>query len=184
MQRLGWKPRITAAGLLCAGFLVVVGPWLQRNHSVHGVPAITVSMGESLVDRLHRYDPAFDFHDSADNRSESERSRIRRRVFELAQTHTRGFEIRGIVQQEFRVNQATVDSVFLEAGLQVIKQEPSRYLTGTLVNILHLAAYSDPSLDRLWQMRFQLPYERSWPAPVRHSLEANTLTAERQSRAA
>lgn len=164
------RPRLAASGLLCLGFLLAVGPWTLRQALTPDRPPALGGLGDSLYSRVRRYDPGFDFRDLAPPDADPERARQRTRVFELAQLYQYPREVRRDLQAEFPISDAQADALLREVALQVIRQEPWRYLRGTVTRSLELLRGRDVPVVDLWASRFNSRSTQAWPEPLRFAL--------------
>ena len=171
LQPRGWRPRLAAVGLLCLGYLLITGPWMMRNRALYGVATISGGLGDSLFARTNRHDRAFDFVDRAERDPDPRQAHIRKRIFELARTNSSGSAVRGKLHAQFGINEAQSDSALREASLQVIRQEPERYVRGTLAMFATLALNFENALDPLWETRVKPKYAEAWPDRIQFAME-------------
>jgi 4-amino-4-deoxy-L-arabinose transferase-like glycosyltransferase len=177
-QPRAWRSRLMFSCMLGVGFLLVVGPWLLRNQAVHGVPTISSGLGDSLFERVRHWDPTFDFRDQAEPIGNSQPARVRRRVFELAREHKFGSEVRSELRSEFRLTDAQSDAALREAAIQVIRQEPGRYLQGTIAMFLKLSLGFDKPLEDFFETRSKPKFAQVWPAQIRFVWESGIEPTE------
>lgn len=148
-----WRPRLAAVSLLVFSFLLVVAPWVVRNHAVHGIVGISGGLGDSLVERVRRHDTGFDFHSHQAPADGQGSDQVRNRVYELAETHRGLSRLRSAVQAEFQLTEAQVDAALRAAALQVMRQQPDYYLRGTLEMFFRLLLGVDRPLEEFWVRR-------------------------------
>jgi hypothetical protein len=154
-QRIGgrWRPRLAAITLLIAGFLLVVSPWVARNHAVHGIIGISGGIGDSLVERVRRHDTGFDFHGRQELAQDPTEDPIRNRVYELAENRWGVARLRSALKAEFQLNDAQADAALRGAALQVIRQQPDHYLRGTVEMFVRLLLGVDRPMEEFWVRR-------------------------------
>jgi hypothetical protein len=167
VQPCPWRWWAAAAGLLGLGFLMVVGPWMLRDRAVPQAARMSAGLGDSLFARVHRYDPGFEFRDRAKPSKDPSEARIRNRVFELARVYRYPKEVRAALQAEFGLTDAEGDAALRDAAIQVIRQEPRRYLEGTLDMFIQLGLGFEKPLDEFWETRTKPKNAQEWPEPVR-----------------
>jgi 4-amino-4-deoxy-L-arabinose transferase-like glycosyltransferase len=162
-----WRSRGLAAGLVGLGFLMMMGPWVLRSQLVHGIPTTSGGIGEALFARVHRHDRSFDFHDYGPPDQNPERARIRERVFALAENTTSGLAVQGALQREYGLTPSQVDAFIRDAALQVIRQEPERYVRGTAEMFVQLWRGFENQTNEVWETRTDPKWTRAWPAHLR-----------------
>jgi 4-amino-4-deoxy-L-arabinose transferase-like glycosyltransferase len=166
-QPRSWRQRLAMVGLLSAGFLLVVTPWIVRNQTVHGVPAITSGLGDSLYVRVNRHDTSFDFRSRGQLDDDDTQARMVARVYELGRSQPYAQRVRGRLQDEFGLSEAQGDAVLRQAALQVIRQQPERYVASTLEMLATISFGREPPLEFFWEPRFDWVYARNWANDLR-----------------
>jgi 4-amino-4-deoxy-L-arabinose transferase-like glycosyltransferase len=182
LQRRSWRGRAALAGLMLIGFGVVVGPWLVRNRLTHGEGAVSGGLGDSLYARTHRYDEGFTWRDRGEPPADPRRAELRAWVFRNQFKYERGPEFREAMARELGIGDAEADAALREAAVQVIRQEPGRYLWGTAAMFVELGLFYDDPLEEGWWSRSRPGYERAWPRPVREALERAPVPSEADKR--
>lgn len=162
-----WHPRLAAAGLVCLGFLLLVGPWTVRNRLVHGLVTTGGGLGSALFARTHRHDTSFTYRDLGDPPPDRRTARIRKRVFELARIHKMGSEMHRALKAEFKLTDTQSDDALRDAAIQVIRQEPERYVRGTLAMFVKLGLGFEKPLRQLWGSRIKPTRTMAWPESLR-----------------
>jgi 4-amino-4-deoxy-L-arabinose transferase-like glycosyltransferase len=158
-QPRAWWPRLAAVGLVCIGFLLIIMPWVLRNRALYGVTAISGGAGDSLVERIHRHDLGFDFHDRSGTDLDSDDAWVRARIYQLGEDPGRGVtRIREVVQAEFQLTDAQADLAMRAAALHVIQQQPGYYLSSTATMFVELALGVERTLDEFWVRRANQEY--------------------------
>jgi 4-amino-4-deoxy-L-arabinose transferase-like glycosyltransferase len=167
LQRRAWRQRLATAGLLGFGFLLVVTPWIVRNALVNEVSATAGGLGDALYARVRRHDASFTFQDRGTPPAAPEAAALRKRVFQLAQQHKFGPEVRRALEKEFQLTPTQSDHLLREAALQVIRQEPARYLRGTASMFTYLWLGFEKSIDDFWETRAKPKWAQAWPRSIR-----------------
>jgi hypothetical protein len=164
----GWRLGLLALGSLALGYGLVVGPWIARNAVVHGVATLSGGMGDALFTRTHRHDTTFTYRDrQKGNPSWSKEHRqIRSRVFELAQEERYSPTVRGAITREFGLTPAQADGYLREVALQVISQEPERYVRGTAAMFVKLGLGFERGFGDNWEPRFKQKFRGTWPEKI------------------
>ena len=167
----GWRGRLAAGALLTIGFLLVVAPWVIRNRVVHGVAEANIGLGDALYARIHRHDRSFTFRDHGPALADPQQARLRRRIFELAEDpeYIRGPALREHIEEEFDLTPEQSDRALREAVLLVVRQEPARYLGGTLLMLgeVLFGQTREKTIDQHWETRFNVDDFRQLPLAVR-----------------
>jgi 4-amino-4-deoxy-L-arabinose transferase-like glycosyltransferase len=166
-----WRSRGLAAGLLGLGFLMVTGPWVLRSQQIHGIPTTSGGLGNALLARVHRHDPSFDFHDYGPPELDPARASIRERVFALAQKTRFESDIERVLQDNYKLSPSQSEVFMRDAALQVIRQEPERYVQGTVAMFLKLWLGFEKPIDIRWSYRTEPKWAQSWPAHLRFVME-------------
>jgi 4-amino-4-deoxy-L-arabinose transferase-like glycosyltransferase len=166
-----WRSRGLAAGLLGLGFLMVTGPWVLRSQQIHGIPTTSGGLGNALLARVHRHDPTFDFHDYGPPELDPARASIRERVFALAQKTRFESDIERVLQDNYKLSPSQSEVFMRDAALQVIRQEPERYVQGTVAMFLKLWLGFEKPIDIRWSYRTEPKWAQSWPAHLRFVME-------------
>ena len=170
-QRRPWRPRLLAAGLVCAGFLLVVGPWMLRNQALHGGSTISSGLGDSLFSRIRRYDHDFTLRDLANQPDDTVPGQVRQRIFKLARDGKYPRPIRTAIQDEFQLTELQGDAAMRDVAMLIIRQEPERYLRGTATMFLDLGLgrATDFEEGHFWEGDAEPKYLQDWPEAVRAS---------------
>jgi 4-amino-4-deoxy-L-arabinose transferase-like glycosyltransferase len=147
------RRRLAAVGLVCAGFLLAVGPGLVRNRIVHDATAISGGLGDSLMERVRRHDTGFELRDRSEAPADLPPARIRHRIYELARLDEGVGGIRRTVQAEFRLSDVEADAALREAAVHLIRQQPRYYLEGTAVMFVRVLLGVERPLDEYWRRR-------------------------------
>jgi hypothetical protein len=171
LQPRAWRPRLFAVALVVVGYLLVTGPWLLRNRMEFGAAAISGGMGDSLFARTNRHDREFEFVDQAPRASDPQANRIRRRIFQLAEKNSSGSTVRAYLMREFGIGEQASDAALRDASLQVIRQDPGRYVQGTLSMFATLSLNFANALDPLWESRAKARYAQAWPDHIQFVME-------------
>jgi hypothetical protein len=164
--RSRWAPRLVAAGLVVLGFGLIVGPWTIRNRMTHGLVTTSGGLGDALFARTHRHDQTFTYHDRGEPTEDREAARIRKRVFELSRTY-RDSGIRRALQSEFGIDDAQSDAALRDVAIQVIRQEPGRYISGTVRMFVALGLGFEKPLKQYWATRTKAKRTVNWPESLR-----------------
>jgi 4-amino-4-deoxy-L-arabinose transferase-like glycosyltransferase len=179
-QRWPWRQRLMAVVLVGLGYVLTVAPWTAYNWSARGLVGTGGGLGDALFERIRRHDPGFQYEDLEAPADGSRQARIRQRTFELAQRHDRHYPVRQALEREFDLDSARGDAALREVALQVIKQEPWRYLSGTVAMFVQLIVGPgwDRSLDEYWETRFDRDEIGRFPMPVRTISPSSLPTTE------
>jgi hypothetical protein len=172
LQPWRWRARLLGVAMLCLGYGVVVGPWLARNHAVHGVASISSGLGDALFARTHRHDKGFQWRDRGEPPADPRQALIRQRVFELAGKYEHEVEVRGALQAELGLNDVQGDTALREAASQVIRQQPLHWAGGSLRFFGEVWRDFDKPLDVRWEMSTKRKHVDTWPEPIRPLLAA------------
>lgn len=167
----GRRARLVGLAAVCLGYGLIVTPWVVRNQIVNGTPAVSSGLGDALFKRVHYYDREFEFRDYGPPPGEAREAQIRARIFELAPKHRLGPDLRTSLIREFGLSDAESDLALRNATLQVVRQEPGRFLQGTGFFFVELGLFYRDPFGPYWRSRLEQNYGQAWPERVRAALE-------------
>jgi hypothetical protein len=155
-----------------------VAPWTASHWSARGLVGTGGGLGDALFDRIRRHDRGFHYEDLEAAGDGSRPAQIHQRALELAQRYDRGYLIREVLEREFDLDSARSDVAVRDAALQVIKQEPGRYLAGTAAMFMQLVIGpgSDRSLTEYYQTRFEARQLEPFPSSIRNARRSSLPT--------
>jgi 4-amino-4-deoxy-L-arabinose transferase-like glycosyltransferase len=183
LQQRSWRQRLTSAGLLGLGCLLVVTPWVVRNALVHEVSSTAGGLGDALYARVRRHDPSFTFENLGPPPATAEAAVLQKRVFQLARQHKFGPEVRRALEKEFQLTPTQSDQLLRQTALQIIQQEPERYLRGTARMFTYLWLGFEKPVDDFWETRTKRKWAQAWPRSVRFVMQPDSrLTDQNQAR--
>jgi hypothetical protein len=157
--------RVLGSLLVAVGALLVAAPWLAYKQTKDDTAA--GGLGHSLFSRVRRHDPTFEVRDLAPPPADPEARRLRERVFQLARRHDYPRLIATRLKEEFDLSDAEADAALRDFALQLIRQEPDRYLLGTALKFLELLERGDKAAYQQWDTSDWVEYARAYPRDIR-----------------
>lgn len=130
--RVPLRQVVTRSALAVAGLAVVVLPWMITVHAEYGVFTTGATLGEPLMIRLLHHDDGFRLPDAAvDPYPEPARNEGRRLAIELAARRSNPSVIIHQLRRQLKLSRADADAVLRDLSFEMIRAQPSYYLTST-----------------------------------------------------
>lgn len=190
-----WRAARRPAVLALLGFALVLGPWLGFDYARHGVLSSS-TLGETLIWRLTRSDPEYDFFRWQLAPVDDPRLQDARKfVFGEAADRELPSDTKVAAQQRFGLSEAQADTLMRSVALEAIRHNPQAYL-GTSLQILlgHLLGTeqwlggqgkqggvsryvnSESKYEGFWSPSLRLYIQNPSPAQEREFSRAQALT--------
>ncbi|MCC6179051.1 MAG: glycosyltransferase family 39 protein [Chloroflexi bacterium] len=158
-----WRNGVQRAGLVLAGLLLVLAPWLVRNMVVHGTPGAEGALGQALIGRTVRHDKRFVYDDPTRPDPDPTRAAARRIIQqEAAGGEPSGGTITARVRDELGLTQAQTNALLRDLALDTIRTRPGYYLTSTAEMAWELFQGKNERLLGHWRERTTRNWDRKW----------------------
>jgi hypothetical protein len=132
-----WRVALTASGVALLGYLAIVAPWTIRNWVAHEAPTTAGGLGRSLIARSVKYDSLVDwkwlsetYGGREDAASRARMLLYRKRGNIPASRSVRPYQ--DALIEELGVSQGQAESLMRGVAFEVIQQNPSDYVVGSL----------------------------------------------------
>lgn len=165
-----WRPALRGAGLILAGFVVVLAPWGLRMLAEHGAPSTSGGLGRSLIARSVKYAPeefvdwkwlseTYAGHDDSESRARILLYNKRRTI--RGSRSVRGYQD-GLIE-ELKVTPAQADRLMRDVALEAIARRPLDYLRDSLRFSGQLLVGTELSPRSEWRQRQEKSWAEQWP---------------------
>lgn len=158
--RLGMRP----SAVVLAGFALVLIPWTVRTSLETGRVGGAGALGQTLVGRIIRHDEGFVLPapDSPSPYADQRQTEVRRLILTQMARDARPSAINHRVRTVYGLSESEANAAMQAVALEIFRDQPGRYVEGTLAKFRRLLVGEDEPLRTHWGTRKDGELRDAW----------------------
>ncbi|MCC6178603.1 MAG: glycosyltransferase family 39 protein [Chloroflexi bacterium] len=150
--------------LVLAGFAIILAPWVVRTSFVTGKVDGAGALGQTLIGRIIRHDEGFTLPDpdSPAPSGDARNPEIRKLILTQMARDARPSAINHRIRTTFDLTETEADRALRNVALEIFRDQPGRYVEGTLAKFRRLLVGEEERLRTHWSTRKDGELREDW----------------------